>query len=142
MRLLLAFVAGSLFGLGLTISRMMDPAKVLGFLDVAGSWDPSLLLVLGGATGTTLVCYRLIFRRPEPMLTASFELPTEKRIEQRVIVGAAVFGSGWALVGCCPGPALAALTVAPSQAGVFVISMCAGTFLARYVPNQRKCNVD
>jgi len=125
-----ALAAGLLFGLGLTVSRMVDPAKVLGFLDVAGRWDPSLALVLTGATGTAAVGFRLVLgRRVAPFFAETFSLPTARDVDRRLVIGAAVFGIGWGLVGLCPGPALAGLGLAFRPVAIFVAAMLAGMAL-------------
>lgn len=129
-RILAAFACGLLFGVGLTISQMINPAKVLGFLDVgaipAGGWDPSLALVLAGAVLTTAIGYRLVFRNAKPLLAAAFSVPTRRDVDARLLAGAVVFGSGWGLVGLCPGPAVAVLGVDGLGAVVFVAAMLAG----------------
>jgi len=107
MNRLLAWLSGLLFGAGLAWSGMADPHKVLGFLDVAGAWDPSLLLVMVGAVLTYAVGSRLVLRRARPWLDECFHLPMNRRIDARLLAGAAVFGIGWGLAGYCPGPALA-----------------------------------
>src|SRR5262245_22114753 len=101
--------AGLLFGLGLTVSGMIDPAKVLGFLDIAGDWDPSLLCGLGGAVVTATIGFRLVQRRQAPLFADRFHLPASSGIDGPIILGAALFGIGWGLVGFCPGPAISAL---------------------------------
>lgn len=122
-----ALAAGLLFGLGLALSRMVDPAKVLGFLDVTGDWDPSLALVLAGAAGTAAIGFRLVLgRRVAPLFAETFSLPTARNIDRRLGVGAAIFGVGWGLVGLCPGPALAGLGLAFRPVAIFVIAMLAG----------------
>ncbi|MBY0331596.1 DUF6691 family protein [Roseicella aerolata] len=122
-----ALAAGTLFGLGLTLSRMVDPAKVLGFLDIAGNWDPSLALVLAGATSTAAIGFRLILgRRSAPLFAEAFSLPTARAIDRRLVIGAAIFGVGWGLVGLCPGPALAGLGLAFRPVAIFVIAMLVG----------------
>jgi uncharacterized protein len=111
-RLLVALFAGALFGLGLAISGMMNPAKVIGFLDVAGDWDPTLAFVMGGALLVTIPAFRLILKRPNPVLTDVFWMPTKNSPDARLVGGAAIFGAGWGLSGFCPGPAVAALAPA------------------------------
>lgn len=129
-RILAAFACGLLFGVGLTVSQMINPGKVLGFLDVgaipSGGWDPSLALVLLGATTTALIGYRLVLRRHRPLLADAFMLPARSDIDARLILGAVLFGAGWALVGLCPGPAVAVLGVDGLGAVVFVLAMLAG----------------
>ena len=108
---LVAFVAGTLFGLGLTISRMIDPAKVLGFLDVTGNWDPSLALVMVGALAVMATAYRIAGARAGPLLTGAFRIPTRRDVDSRLVTGAVIFGVGWGLVGFCPGPAVSGLAL-------------------------------
>ena len=122
---------GLLFGLGLVVSGMSDPAKVLNFLDIAGTWDPSLAFVMGGAVAVAFVGYRLVLRRPRPLLADRFELPTRRDVDARVVAGPAVFGIGWGLGGFCPGPALTALGLAAPGTLAFVPAMLAGMWAAR-----------
>ena len=129
MRNLSGLVAGLVFGLGLVISGMADPAKVLNFLDLAGPWDPSLAFVMGGATLTAFVGYRLAWRRPSPVLADRFELPSSTAIDRPLIVGAAVFGIGWGIGGFCPGPALTSLPLLAPGTLVFVPAMLVGLWL-------------
>lgn len=124
-----SFLIGLLFGLGLVISKMVNPAKVLGFLDVFGRWDPSLALVLGAAVGIAAIGYHLARRRKRPLLESEFQLPTRRDIDLRLIGGAALFGVGWGLVGFCPGPSLTALSYGMWQVATFVIAMAAGMYL-------------
>lgn len=130
MRIVAALVCGSLFGIGLTVSQMVNPQKVLNFLDIgaiaSGGWDPSLALVLGGAVATTAIGYRLVLHRERPMLAGSFSLPTRRDIDAKLVLGATVFGLGWGLVGFCPGPALASLGIGGLLAMVFATAMLAG----------------
>ena len=135
MMLALQFLIGLLFGLGLVVAGMSDPAKVLSFLDLgaipSGGWDPSLALVLGAAVTVAFVGYRLVFRRSRPVLDATFHLPHRVRIEAPVVVGPAIFGVGWGLVGLCPGPAFTALGAGHPEALVFVPAMLLGMVAAR-----------
>ncbi|CAO4166378.1 DUF6691 family protein [Methylorubrum aminovorans] len=128
-----AFAAGLLFGLGLIVSGMANPAKVLAFLDVTGRWDPSLAFVMAGAVAVSAVGYRVVRRRGRPVLATRLDLPTRRNIDLRLIAGAAVFGLGWGLVGLCPGPALTLLTVLPAQAATFVAAMAVGMLVFRLV---------
>ncbi|MGH6659941.1 MAG: DUF6691 family protein [Rhodospirillales bacterium] len=130
-RNLVALLAGLVFGLGLAVSRLVDPGKVLAFLDVAGRWDPSLALVMASALGVTLIGYRLVLRRPAPLLAESFGLPTRRDIDARLVGGAALFGVGWGLVGFCPGPALASLAYGRLSSVLFVAAMLLGMALYR-----------
>ena len=126
MAILAALLAGLLFGLGLVVSAMVDPAKVLGFLDLAGDWDPSLALVMVGAIPVAALGFVLGRRRPRPLLAASFQPPTARALDSRLIRGAALFGAGWGLVGFCPGPALASLALGAWQSWVFAAAMLLG----------------
>ena len=122
-------VAGLIFGLGLAVSGMTHAAKVLGFLDVSGKWDPSLLLVLGGAVAVTGVAFRFILRRPAPVLEEKFRLPVARRIDGPLVVGAAVFGIGWGISGYCPGPGIALLAAPGWETWVFIPAVLLGAFL-------------
>ncbi len=126
-----ALVAGLLFGVGLAVSRMVEPAKVLGFLDVAGRWDPSLLFVMLAAVTVTFIAYRAILRRPKPLLASQFFVPTKSELDRPLILGAAIFGVGWGLAGYCPGPGIAALGLGTWEAPVFVAALAAGSFIYR-----------
>lgn len=126
MRTALAFVAGLVFGLGLLLSGMADPAKVLGFLDLAGAWDPSLMFVMGGAVGVGVVAFAAARRRTRSLLGEPMQWPTATAVDRRLLAGALLFGAGWGLAGFCPGPALVALGLGQSKAGVFVVAMLAG----------------
>ena len=125
-----AFFVGILFGLGLAVSEMTDPARIIGFLDVAGHWDPTLLFVMGGALLVTGVLFPLVLRRPRPVLADRFSLPTKTKIDTRLVIGAILFGIGWGLAGFCPGPALAALASGSSSVFWFVAAMIVGQWLA------------
>ncbi|MDJ0949548.1 MAG: YeeE/YedE family protein [Alphaproteobacteria bacterium] len=138
MRLVVALSAGVIFGLGLGVSQMVDPAKVLGFLDLAGSWDPSLALVMGGALAVTLVAFRKRLRPERPVLAGRFELPTATALDARLLLGSALFGVGWGLVGLCPGPAVAGLAYGLPATMVFLAAMVAGMALARLIPKLPK----
>lgn len=124
-----AFVTGLVFALGLGLSGMTDPAKVLAFLDLAGAWDPRLMFVLGGATGLYLAVAPLVLRRRRPLLAPHFSLPTRRDLDPRLLSGAALFGVGWGLVGLCPGPALVDLAGGAPDILLFVAAMFAGMFL-------------
>lgn len=133
MSLAVNFALGLLFGLGLVISGMGDPAKVLNFLDVAGTWDPSLIFVMAGAVAVTFAGYRVARGRAAPLLADRFQWPTATDIEPRIIVGPAIFGLGWGLSGFCPGPAVTAIALAAPGTLAFVPAMLAGVWLARLV---------
>ncbi|MGU3361990.1 DUF6691 family protein [Methylobacterium sp. M6A4_1b] len=132
LRLLSALAAGLIFGLGLSLSGMLDPARVQGFLDVTGAfdgratWDATLAFVLGGAVSVAGFGYALARRLPRPVFAAAFDLPTNRRIDGPLIGGAALFGIGWGLSGLCPGPAVAALSTGVLPVSVFVAAMLVG----------------
>lgn len=133
MRLLSAFAIGLIFGLGITVSGMVNPAKVVNFFDVAGTWDPSLIFVMGGALVTTFIGYQIILRRQAPVLAEKFQLPTNRTIDARLIGGAALFGVGWGIAGFCPGGALPALGTGRIEVFMFVAALIAGILAMRFV---------
>lgn len=126
------FLSGFLFGLGLAVSNMINPAKVLNFLDIAGTWDPTLLLVMTAGLVVTFIGYRLVLARPEPFFSSRFHLPASNAIDARLMGGAALFGIGWGLAGLCPGPAIAGLVYARPQSIIFVFAMVAGMLIAHF----------
>lgn len=128
-----SLLSGLLFGTGLTISQMINPAKVIGFLDVAGNWDPTLAFVMGGALAVTIPGFIFVRRMAKPLVAHTFQLPTRRDIDMRLVGGAALFGVGWGLGGFCPGPALASLVSGVWQVGVFVAAMIGGMLAARLV---------
>lgn len=128
-RYLSALFAGILFGLGLVVSGMVNPTKVIGFLDLFGEWDPSLAFVMGGAVLVTSVGYRLVGKNAQPVFEEKFHVPNSNAIDKRLIAGSVLFGAGWGLVGLCPGPALSALTFGGLPVIVFLASMGAGALL-------------
>jgi len=129
--LILALGAGFVFGIGLWVSGMANPKKVLGFLDVTGNWDASLMLVMAGAVAVTLLGFRFVLARARPIFAEKFELPTRKDIDLPLVAGAAIFGIGWGIAGYCPGPALTALATLSVESVVFVAAMLVGGFLQR-----------
>ena len=133
-RVLTALFAGILFGLGLSISQMVNPAKVLAFLDLAGAWDPSLAVVMVGALLVTFPAYALARRHPRPVLAERFAWPTARDVDRRLVTGAVLFGVGWGLVGYCPGPAVASFAFGVPESFLFVAAMAAGAMLARALP--------
>ena len=137
MRVVSALLAGALMGLGLAVSGMMNPAKVLGFLDLAGAWDPTLVMVMVGALGTTWIGYRLTFRRTAPLFALQFPPPARQAIDAPLVIGAVVFGLGWGLVGLCPGPAIAALTSLRVEPIAFVAAMAVGMLFTKHVVRGR-----
>jgi uncharacterized membrane protein YedE/YeeE len=126
---LAAFVAGLVFAIGIAISGMSHPRKVLGFLDVTGDWDPSLAFVMAGALAVGTLAFRVILRRPAPILGDRFALPERAAIDRPLLVGAAVFGIGWGIGGFCPGPALVTVVTGASPVLVFVAAMLGGMAL-------------
>jgi len=139
---LFAALAGLVFGVGLIVSGMIVPAKVQGFLDFGGAWDPSLAFVMGGAVTVHFVAMRLIRRRARPLFDRRFHLPTRKDIDKNLVVGAAVFGVGWGLGGFCPGPGLVSGASLLPSAGVFVVAMLAGMWLEARLAAWRASRVD
>jgi uncharacterized membrane protein YedE/YeeE len=131
------FLAGLLFGLGLILSGMTDPGKVLGFLDLFGLWDPSLALVMGGAILVGLVAFTLAKKRTSNFLGGAMHLPQNRQIDKPLVIGSLLFGAGWGLAGFCPGPALVSMASGQSKALIFVLAMVAGMvvyeLLARFV---------
>lgn len=131
MRLFTALLIGLIFGLGIVISGMVNPAKVLNFFDIVGTWDPSLALVMVGALAVTIPGYRLVLRRKAPVLGARFRLPDHHTIDRPLVLGAATFGVGWGISGFCPGAALPALSTGHVAVLVFVATLILGILLAR-----------
>lgn len=125
------FLAGLIFGLGLTLSQMVNPEKVISFLDITGDWDPSLAFVMGGALLTTFFGYRFVLKKPSPLFSEKFRLPTRRDIDKPLIIGASLFGVGWGLGGLCPGPALANLTFAGQNGIIFIMSMLLSVIVFR-----------
>jgi uncharacterized protein len=132
MAVLTSLLAGLVFGLGLILSGMADPGKVLGFLDLAGPWDPSLALVMVGAIAVGLVAFAIAKRRAKSLLGLDFKLPTARHIDRRLVGGSLLFGVGWGVAGFCPGPALAALGMGELKAVVFVAAMLLGMGLFEF----------
>jgi hypothetical protein len=137
MRILSAFIVGLIFGVGIAISGMINPAKVLNFFDIAGTWDPSLIFVMGGALVTTFIGYRLVLRRDKPVIEEKFQLPTASAIDARLIGGSAVFGIGWGIAGFCPGAAIPALGSGKIEVAGFVVALLAGLWVARAIRDRQ-----
>lgn len=133
MRVLAALLCGLMFGVGLLISGMTNPAKVQGFLDFAGIWDPTLAFVMGGALAVNAGGYALTRRRAQPLFADAFALPADRAIDAQLVGGAALFGVGWGLVGLCPGPALAGLLRGDPAIYLFVVALLAGTWAQRWI---------
>lgn len=134
---IVALASGVLFGMGLALSGMTDPVRVRAFLDVTGAWDPTLAFVMWGALLPMGFAWMIVRRRTRPVVAEAFHLPATSPIDARLISGAALFGTGWGLAGLCPGPALAALAIAPGPALVFVLFMMIGFGLFRLLPTAR-----
>ena len=130
MPLIFSLLAGVIFGAGLTLSDMVNPARVSNFLDFAGNWDPTLIFVMAGGLAVTTLGYKFIFRRSSPVVDEQFHLPTQRQIDLPLIGGAALFGVGWGLAGICPGPALADLVTLEPKVLVFVVAMLVGMIAA------------
>ena len=129
MNALMAFLAGLVFGVGLLVSGMTDPGKVIGFLDIGGSWDPSLAFVMAGAILVGFFAFALARRRAQSFLGAALELPQRRDIDRRLVAGSVVFGIGWGLAGYCPGPALVSFGSGQPKAAAFVAAMLAGMLI-------------
>ena len=138
MLILTSLLAGLVFGLGLILSGMANPAKVLGFLDLAGDWDPSLALVMGGAVAVGALAFALARGRTVSLLGAALRLPTARSIDRRLVLGSVVFGVGWGLAGFCPGPALVALGMGNGKALIFVAAMLVGMGLFELFESRRR----
>lgn len=136
MRLLSAFAIGLIFGLGITISGMINPAKVLNFFDIFGTWDPSLAFVMAGALAVAIPGYRLVLRRPAPAMEHRFQLPDTRVIDRRLILGSATFGLGWGIAGFCPGGALPALGTGDPTVFLFLAALIGGLLLARVLQSR------
>lgn len=129
---LVALLAGVLFGLGLGLSQMVDRQRVLGFLDVAGTWDPTLLFVLGGAVTVTVIAFRFVLKLPQPVFADRFRLPSRSDIDRPLVVGAAIFGIGWGIAGYCPGPGIVALTLGIWNPVIFLLAFLVGSLTYRW----------
>ena len=126
MQIIVALLVGMLFGIGLIVSGMTDPSKVIGFLDLAGPWDPSLGLVMAGAIAVGLLAFRIAARRARSLLGEAMRLPSATRIDRRLVLGGLAFGAGWGIAGYCPGPALASLASGGAKPLIFSAAMLAG----------------
>lgn len=131
--ILVPLASGTIFGAGLTIGGMTDPARVRGFLDLFGAWDPTLAFVMGGAVLVMALAWFIQRRMPRPAFADGFSLPDRSDLTARLVGGSALFGIGWGIAGLCPGPGFAALAIAPASAAIFVIAMLAGMLAVRMV---------
>jgi uncharacterized membrane protein YedE/YeeE len=138
MRLLGSLLIGLVFGIGIAISGMANPAKVINFFDIAGIWDPSLAFVRGGALIVTFFGYKYVLKSPAPFLGTTFHLPTRRDLDVRLLGGSVVFGIGWGIAGFCPGGALPALGTGVTEVFVFVAAMLAGIFVAQAIQRRAK----
>jgi uncharacterized protein len=136
MKHVLTFLTGLVFGLGIVMSGMSNPAKVINFFDIAGSWDPSLAFVMGGAVVVTFIGYRFVLKRPAPMMDTAFNVPSSRLIDRRLVGGSALFGIGWGIAGFCPGGALPALGTLNPDVLIFVASLVTGIFAAKTMMNK------
>jgi uncharacterized membrane protein YedE/YeeE len=127
---LIALLSGILFGAGLALSHMIDPNKVLNFLDVTGHWDPSLLFVMIGAVSVAMIAFRFILKRPAPLWSTSFQLPQKKSLDLQLISGAAIFGIGWGMSGYCPGPSVTGLSLFSLESVIMVLAIYLGFFVS------------
>jgi len=134
------FVVGLLFGWGLLISGMTDPGKVIGFLDLAGAWDPSLAFVMGGGVLVGLVGFTLAKKRTSSFLGSAMHLPTSRDIDRRLVLGSLTFGAGWGLAGFCPGPGIVAMGAGESKAALFVVAMIGGMLLFELLDRRAKAS--
>lgn len=136
MRLLTAILTGVIFGLGISISGMINPVKVINFFDLAGSWDPSLAFVMAGALAVAIPGYRLVLGRPSPAFETAFQLPDTRVIDRRLVLGSATFGMGWGIAGFCPGGALPAIGTGDPGVFLFLAALIAGILIARTLQAQ------
>jgi hypothetical protein len=133
---LTALLSGLLVGVGLAMSQMIDRERILGFLDFAGAWDPTLLFVLAGAIGVTTIAFRFILPMERPLVESRFYLPTRRDVDRPLILGSAIFGIGWGIAGYCPGPGLSALLVGGWNPLLFVVSVIGGSLAYKWVSEQ------
>ena len=131
---IIEFAAAVLFGLGLAISGMTSPQKVIGFLDIFGDWDPSLIMVMVGAISVNALVYRFVKKMPNPLFSAAFILPKRQDITPQLIIGAALFGIGWGIAGFCPGPGVVSILTGSQSSIIFIAAMLVGMFLYKVAP--------
>ena len=137
MRILASYLIGLVFGVGISISGMANPAKVLNFFDLFGTWDPSLAFVMGGAVVTAFIGYRYVLKRPAPILEGRFQLPTRRDLDLPLILGSAIFGVGWGIAGFCPGGAIPALGTGRAEVVLFMAALLAGILTAKTLQRRR-----
>ena len=136
MEKLFVLISGLLFGAGVTISGMVNPMKVLNFMDIFGHWDATLILVMGAALAVTLPGYQMVFKRKAPLFDPTFKVPVKKSIDAKLLAGAALFGLGWGISGFCPGPAVASVVFGRTESITFVIAMAAGMIVTKQIQNR------
>ena len=136
-KILIALISGIIFGLGLSLSQMINPEKVISFLDISGDWDPSLAFVMMGALAVTFISFKWVLNRSEPILESGFHLSKRSEIDKALLGGAAIFGIGWGMSGFCPGPAVASLGLGSIEAVVMVLSIYLGFFCQKWISNRR-----
>ncbi len=141
MQILTSLITGLVFGIGLIVSGMADPVKVLGFLDLAGRWDPSLALVMAGAIGVGALAFAIAGRRTTSLIGLDMKLPTSRELDRRLLAGSVVFGVGWGVAGFCPGPGLVALGMGETKALIFVAAMIAGMGLFEVIERRRQAGL-
>lgn len=129
--MLMTLLTGMLFGLGLGLSQMIDRDRVLGFLDVAGNWDSTLIFVLGGAVGVTVITFRWVLRQTHPIWSPQFDLPSKRLIDAPLVIGAAIFGIGWGIAGYCPGPSIVALVLGSWNPVLFLMAFAVGSLVGK-----------
>lgn len=138
MRIIIALLCGILFGLGLSLSQMINPEKVIGFFDVFGAWDPSLAFVMLGALFVAIPGFRLVLKRPKPIFDTNFHLPTKTQIDRPLLLGSAIFGIGWGMSGYCPGPAVASTGLQITEAYFVVVAIYAGFFAHKWISKKQQ----
>ena len=128
-----SLLSGFIFGLGLTLSSMTNPAKIIGFLDITDNWDPSLMFVMIGAIVISAPIFYLLRNKTKPLFDSNFEIPNIKNLDKQLILGASLFGLGWGMVGFCPGPAIASLALLKPFSIIFVIAMAGGFYMSKFI---------
>jgi uncharacterized membrane protein YedE/YeeE len=136
-KIFIALLSGIIFGLGLSLSQMINPNKVIDFLDIFGNWDPSLAFVMMGALAVTFISFRFVLKRPEPVFEEGFHKSKRTEIDNPLLIGAAIFGAGWAMSGYCPGPAVASLGSGSLEAFIMVTSIYAGFFSQKWFSSKK-----
>lgn len=135
MRLIICYFIGLIFGIGISVSGMANPAKVVNFFDITGTWDPSLAFVMGGALVVTFIGYHFVLKRPGPLMSDAFAIPTRRDLDLPLLGGSAIFGIGWGIAGFCPGGALPALGTGRVEVVIFVAALAGGIYAAKALQN-------